>query len=741
MRPGSYIKRVRRQLFWGSSLFAALLAASCRDGAAQGGPPRRDCALTVWHRAASAAAHVEVVADWDGWARPGRALEASRTDGWRVASFAPPPGEHAYAIVEDGAWLVDANVATSAFHDGQEVSWVQVDDCEAPALRVDDAHGSPDGAATIAATFLASGSGDAVDPSSVRLLERDGSPVAAGAVAARTVDPARGAVSLTLAGLAPGKHTFLLSAADVRGRATAAERVTAWIEAAPFDLRDSIVYQVMVDRFRDASGAVPQPAVASARAGGTVDGVRAAIESGELAALGVNTVWLSPLYANPDGMFPGSDGHAYSSYHGYWPIDSRALDARVATEASLDALVAAAHGRGMRVMFDVVPNHVHQQHPYVTEHAHDGWFNNPGGSCICGGTCDWSTHIQDCWFAPYLPDLDWRNPAVADRITDDVVWWLDRFDGDGLRIDAVPMMPRAATRRIAAAVRARHDHPGHQTYLLGENFTGPYGFTLLQYELGPFGLDGEFHFPLMWSLRAALAEGRGSMADVDDAIHRGETTWSGAGAIMATMIGNHDVARFASDSAGDAGGDPWTPAVMPPDGSDVYAKQAAALGAVLTLPGAPVIYYGDEVAQVGHYDPDSRRVMPAEAALTPAQRATRETVRALGRARACSPALRRGTYRTLFTDAEHLVFARELPASAGEGGGQAAAETVVVVLTRAGGAPLSIPLDGVPAGDYVDAVTGRTTSLRAELTILQSAPLSLQLLFPKGSDCVNSAFR
>src|SRR5262249_13191161 len=150
----------------------------------------------------------------------------------------------------------------------------------------------------------------------------------------------------------------------------------------------------------------------------------------------------------------GSDGHIYSSYHGYWPIAARALDARLATEASLDALVAAAHARGMRVLFDVVPNHVHQQHPYVAAHLKDGWFDHPDGSCICGaGACDWSTHIQDCWFAPYLPDLDWRNDAVADQITSDVRWWIDRFDGDGLRIDAVPMMPRAATRRIVDAVR------------------------------------------------------------------------------------------------------------------------------------------------------------------------------------------------------------------------------------------------------------------------------------------------
>src|SRR5262249_53699685 len=139
----------------------------------------------------------------------------------------------------------------------------------------------------------------------------------------------------------------------------------------------------------------------------------------------------------------------------YWPIDSRALESALGTEDDLKSLVDVAHTRGMRVLFDVVPNHVHAQHPYVKMHMNDGWFDNSDGTCVCGvGACDWSSHIQDCWFAPYLPDLDFANPAVADQITSDVRWWIDRFDGDGLRIDAVPMMPRSETRRILYAVRS-----------------------------------------------------------------------------------------------------------------------------------------------------------------------------------------------------------------------------------------------------------------------------------------------
>ena len=699
----------------------ALSVGACHDAAVPTGAPQRSCAVTVWYKAASAAAHVEVLGSWNAWSRPGRVLEPGRGDGWRVASFDLPPGPASYAIVDDGVWIADPNVPTSAFHEGKEVAWLEVASCDVPALRVDGATGSADGAAAISATFLASRAGHGIDPDSLVVAGKDG-PIAATA----RVDAASGKVSLSLASLSPGKHTLALSARDTRGTGAESARATVWIEPRAFDLRDAVIYQVMVDRYRDRDGApLAEPALASGRAGGHVAGVRKAIESGELSSMGFNTVWLSPLYANPSGTFPGADGRPYSSYHGYWPIAARALEPAVANEADVDALVAAAHSHGMRVVFDVVPNHVHEQHPYFAAHKADAWFNHVDGTCVCGSpACDWSTHIQDCWFAPYLPDLDWQNARVADQVSGDVAWWIDRFDGDGVRIDAVPMMPRAANRRIAYELRARFDHPGHRTLLLGENFTGPGGYDLLRFELGPFGLDSEFHFPLLWALRQSIAESSAPMSDIASSLEAGEAAWNGSGAVMGLTIGNHDVSRFASVSAGDGGGDPWTPATQPSDPL-VYVKQAMALALTFTLPGIPVVYYGDEVALAGHADPDSRRVMPAESALTSAQRATRDTLTKVGRARACVDALRRGTYRTLASDAEHLVYAREA-----DGGSVA-----IVVAQRNTVADFSVALPGVVAGAYIDVLGGRTASLRPELTILGAAPFSVQLYLPAGSPC------
>jgi glycosidase len=709
---------------------AALGLLSCHSSStgAASTMAERPCGLTVWYHPSSAENVVSVTGSWDNWATPGTAMPAGRSDGWRVTQLDLPPGEYDYAILDDGITLANPNVATLAMRDGKEVTWVQVPDCSVPELQVAAAvGGAPSandgkGTASIDVAFLASSTGEPLDPTSFLATERGGSALAATDV---VTSPSAGTVTLRPTGLLPGKHTFTLTAKDTAGHVADPAVATVWIEPRPFELEDTVIYQIVVDRFRDAAGFLQTPSIPSARAGGTIAGVQAAIESGYFTDLGFNTLWISPLYKGPPGTFPGADGRPYSDYHGYWPAEERALEPLQADDDSLSSMIAAAHARGIRVLFDVVPNHVHTDNPYWTTYKDDGWFNHIDGKCICGtASCPWTTDIIDCWFTPYLADLAWQTPAVADQLSSDVRWWLDTYDGDGIRIDAVPMMWRLATRRIVNAIRSKYDHPGHRDFLLGENFVGEGDFQLLQYELGPQGLDSEFHFPLLWALQSQVAGGAGWMSDIDAVIHDGETAWAGSGSVMSLIIGNQDVPRFSSVSAGDAYGDTWTPAPQSHDPL-VYAKQQMALSILFALPGAPTVYYGDEVGLAGGGDPDSRRVMPSDANLAPLQLATREVVRRLGAARTCSGALRRGTYRTLHAGHEALAFAREAPG----------VETVVVVAARNVTPSFSLPVPGIADGDYVDLMTGQHASLRAGLTNLSVAPFSVALFVPSGSVC------
>lgn len=708
-------------------LLLSALVGACQSSPSTPGIPARSCALTIWYQPTSTQDDVQVVTSWSGWSQPGTTM--STQDGnWRVAQFANlPPGPAEYVLVDDGTTVLDPNVGTTAFHDGQEVTWVSIPDCSVPATQVDAVTITGTGAASIDATFLAAASGAALDPTSVTLATVHG---ATPGTVTPSGDPTTGKIHVDVAGLPAGKSTLAIQAHDVNGSSAQAALATVWMEPKVFDWRDAIIYEVMVDRYRAADGsALAPPASMGGRAGGNVAGVTQAITSGQLSALGVNTLWLTPLYANPDGQWLGLDGNEYTSYHGYWPSQPRQTEASMAAEPDVDALIAAAHARGIRVLFDVVPHHTHTQHPYWLAHENDGWFQDVDGSCVCGvGTCSWATDETACWFTTYLPSLDWTNDDVASTVTSDVRWWMDRFDGDGVRIDAVPMMPRAAIRRIAWDIRSEYDGPSHRSMVLGENYTGQDDWASLKFFLGPTGLDSEFHFPLMWALRAAIAQNGETMVDVDATIRTGEQTWSGSGAVMGLILDNQDVSRFITVAAGDDDGVTWTPAPQPTLATP-YTLEQMALGALFTLPGMPILYYGDEVGLAGKSDPDSRRVMPPDGALSPLQTQTRAFVQTLAKARTCSEPLRRGTYRTLHVDPERLIYARETP------DGQAA----IVDLQRNVAAPFSGPLPGISGGTWVDVLSETSKSLSPELTTLPAAPFSVALYVPASSACASGA--
>ncbi len=678
--------------------------------------PAGTCPLVVWYKPSTPSAYVEIVGDWNDWKRPG-VVPDDAADGYRAARLHLTPGEHAYAIVEDGVVLADKNVGTTATHDGAEVSWVDLTRCESPELHVKDVATTANGDATVSITLTAGAGGAPLERSSITVR------AAAGADAFAVADVQDNTITISAHGLMRGKHTLFVSAKDVGGAPAPELRTPVWIDPAPFAMQDMIIYQVIVDRFGNEAGPVPAPGSAGGRAGGNVKGVLGALSSGKLEALGVNTLWLSPLYLNPDGDFAGNDGRRYSSYHGYWPKDPRALDPRVATDESLAALVSAAHAKGMRVLFDVVPNHVHDQHPYYA--AHKAWFDGTS-SCVCGqATCDWATHEQTCWFAPYLPDVAWNDPEASRTTSEDVANMVLAHDGDGVRIDAVPMMPRSAVRRMAYDLRRLVDGFGHSSFMLGEIFTGPGNFGDIRQHLGPFELDSSFHFPLMWSLRGAIAHSSSPMSEIGATLDAADASWAGSGVTPTLIIGNHDVTRFSSESAGDASGDGWDPA---PQSTDpiVYAKQRLAMAAIYTLPGAPVVYYGDEVALAGRSDPDSRRVMPADASLSADQVATRTFVEKLGHLRSCSPQLRRGTRTTLLATAERYVFARTA-----EGFPPA-----IVELARSPKSADPIVVTGALAAKYVDALTGAQLDASSGTLTLPPTVRAARVLLPVGDACL-----
>jgi glycosidase len=562
------------------------------------------------------------------------------------------PGPHTYRVWVDGQTFLDPfNPLTRYGEGGVEHSTLRVPDCDRPAWQVRSVERLPDEGRLLASlAWSRARSGSPLDPNSVEVRARDGAPV--------PFTPTADGLAIDWRGLTPGrKHTLTVRARDAAGAEAEPLTLPSWLDPAPFDWRDAIIYQVMVDRFaRGDAAPLNADAGISMYQGGDLDGITRALEAGYFADMGVNALWISPPYDNPEGAFVGRDGALAEPYHGYWPSQPRAVEDRWGGDAALARLVEAAHRQGVRVIIDVVLNHLHIDHPYYAEALASGWLNNPNGDCICGMSCPWHLHMLDCWFDPFLADLDWRQDEVVARMIDDTAWWIERFDLDGLRLDAVPMMPRLAMRHLREAARA-FEGAGEQVYLLGENYTHRGDQWLLRYYLGPHTLTGQFDFPVMWALRAALA-GREPMTALDAEVRAGEASWDGSGAVMAPFLGNHDVPRFISD----VNGDPlWQPRTQPPpqpEAARPYRLLRLGWSFVMTQPGAPVIYYGDDIGLAGAYDPDNRRAMRFDG-LSGEQAATLDHVRALGKARSRSLALRRGARQTLSVDARLYVYGRD----------------------------------------------------------------------------------
>ena len=681
------------------------------DGGGQvggGGPWAEVCPTTFRFTPTIALDNPRIAGEWHGFdlatATP---LQGPTPGAEHTAVIDLAPGLHAYKIVYDAnnqtEWIFDPEQGRRKYVGGEENSAMLVPDCNLPSLVVTASQserpspGQGSYHAVLAYHDAIDESGPA--PADFVLTQLEGEVETALPASSYTVAD-DGQVTIDLTSLSDGKTTLLVRAATQSGRLGEPLRLVFWIEAEDFDWRDAIIYMVVTDRFAngDASNDPDPTPGADPRGdwqGGDLEGVRQAIANGTLDELGVRAIWLTPFNTNPDAAYLASDGQTQvTGYHGYWPTRAREVDPRLGGAAALEAMVAEAHDHGIRVLMDFVVNHVHEAHEYVAQHP--DWFRT---GCVCGTPgCDWTGHALDCMFRDYMPDIDHTVPEANAQFVDDAVWWVERFDLDGLRVDAVKHVEEVATRNLAAAVREGFEAAGTRYFLMGETAMGwndcadpcnddNYG-TIAKY-VGPHGLDGQFDFVLYHGVSyRTFAYGDNGMLHADYWLQHGLSKWP-AGAIMTPYIGSHDTPRFTSlaDYRGQDGAhdrsipsNQWSNTAVAPSDAEPYRRTRIGMSWVLLLPGAPLLYYGDEYGQWGGADPNNRMMWSDPASVGGDETTTLLHVRRLGQARRELVALRRGDYLSLFASDDTLVFARAIQ------NGPAA----VVGLTR------------LPAGDTVN---------------------------------------
>jgi len=489
-----------------------------------------------------------------------------------------------------------------------------------------------------------------------------------------------------------------------------------------FDWRDAIMYFVMIDRFAngDPSNDAPISGVEQPGQyqGGDFKGLKQKIEEGYFNDLGVNTLWLTSPIDNADNANPGSDGHSYSGYHGYWPRNLDSAESKYGTEAELKAIVDAAHARGLLVLIDYVMNHVHAHSPIYAQHPDWFWPNDNGfgGNCVCGSGCSWDNDRIRCWFDPFLPDFNFQNGDARRYSVENAMAWAKRLGVDGFRLDAVKHLETVWLTDLRARIQPEvaWDQP---FYMVGETFDG--SRDLIKSYVDPNTmLDGQFDFPLRGQVLSTLLRRDGSMNDLAGFLASNDGFY-GPGSVMSTFIGNHDVPRaihLAEDQpqfgSWDGGKDrAWFNQPSLPQNKSPFERLTVAYTLLFSIPGIPMIYYGDEFGMPGAGDPDNRRFMQWDGH-TANQTWLRDRIAGLAKARAQHLAMRQGARQQLGVTGDVMVYKMSAPG-----------DTVFVALNRGDNAQAAT---GLPAGSYKDAVTGEPVTAP-----LQLPPRSGTVLIPQ----------
>ncbi|HSH79470.1 MAG TPA: alpha-amylase family glycosyl hydrolase [Herpetosiphonaceae bacterium] len=383
---------------------------------------------------------------------------------------------------------------------------------------------------------------------------------------------------------AAAQATAAETAAPTKNLPTAAPTITVGPTATAFPLAagwwdDAVCYEIFVRSFFDSDGdGVGDLKGLTAKLDYLNDG-----DDAKQGDLGVNCLWLMPVAESP-------------SYHGYDVVDYRKIETDYGTNDDWKTFIAAAHERGIKVIVDIVLNHTSREHPWFQEAARDpqskyrDWYlwskDDPGYKG------PWQ---QGVWhksragneyfygiFCDCMPDLNYRNPAVTEEAQAISRFWIEEMGVDGFRLDAI--------RHLMENGREQQDTPethawlreyrtflhglGREVFTVGEVLV-PSTETIATYY--PDQLDTFFEFAVAASIPKAINIGAAPayVSSVSNAYTRLPFQR------FAPLLTNHDQNRIMSQLQGNVD----------------KAKLAAT--ALLTAPGLPFLYYGEEVGMQG----------------------------------------------------------------------------------------------------------------------------------------------
>ncbi len=350
-----------------------------------------------------------------------------------------------------------------------------------------------------------------------------------------------------------------------------------------------VIYLITPDRFVNGDPSIDEVAGLKdgldrayeyGRHGGDLAGISSKLDY--LEDLGVTALWLNPILENdmPE-----------SSYHGYATTDYYKVDPRYGTNESYKQLTEDLHKRGMKMIMDFIPNHCGSEHWWMKDMPFKDWINFHEE--YLEGNYVNTTHYKDAlsdphaseidkklmesgWFVKAMPDLNQRNPFMANYLTYNTLWWIEYVGLDGIRTDTYPYnyIPflQSWTSRIY------EEYPGF--WLTGETWVESEAVNARWAKVDPnsndfnCGVSSTKDFPLCFSMHRAFKED-GEMKEVYDCLSKDFLYYEPEGNMI--FYDNHDMDRFYYTIGEDL---------------DRF-KMASTL--LLTTRGVPQIYYGTEI--------------------------------------------------------------------------------------------------------------------------------------------------
>ncbi|MCC6459400.1 MAG: cyclomaltodextrinase C-terminal domain-containing protein [Saprospiraceae bacterium] len=420
-------------------------------------------------------------------------------------------------------------------------------------------------------------------------------------------------------------------------------------KAQGLDSRD-VLYMIFPDRFANgdpANDSVPglyegtHRQLHDGRHGGDLKGISDHLDY--LQDLGVTALWLNPELEN---------NQRRTSYHGYAITDLYRIDRRMGTNELYRELVNQCHLRGIKVVRDVVPNHIGDGHPWAMDPPTKDWIhtwpemtytNSRAPSVLDPYASDWDKkRFNEGWFASAMPDLNQQQPQLANYLVQQAIWWVEFSGLDAYRIDTYSFCDQAFMSRWCSALRAEYP----SIHLFGEIWEHSVliqGFFADGQPMARAGFNS--HLPGVVDFQLCFA--------IQEALTREQGWTEGAARIYYTlaqdyfykdpfknvvMLDNHDMTRFFS--------------VV---GEDLN-KFKSGLVFLLSTRGIPQLYYGTEILSTGKKeagDDALRREFPGGWPGDPANKFTAagrtareneafEFTRSLIRYRNATPALQTG---------------------------------------------------------------------------------------------------